>query len=173
MANTQKDNVTGLDFAPNREDAEYDLVTSLLEAADYKTASDRITEVEIKRDGKYLFTVHVHPISEADMRFARKKAAIYMANPQGKKYPPIEKDTDNALFGSWCIYLASTEEDQQKIWGNPAIMQKFNLQQPVDSIDILLYAGEKRKLGDIVMEISGMDDEEEEESTSDEEYAKN
>ena len=169
MENEKKD-VTGLDTATNRKEAEYDLVKSLLEAADYK--DDDITEVEIKRNGKCLFTVHMHPISDEDARMARKKATVYMPNPNGKRLPPIEKELNSAKFTSWIIYMATTEEDQQKIWGNQAIMQKFGLAQPVESIDVLLKFGEKDKLGDLVMKISGIEDEDEE-IMSEEEYAKN
>lgn len=171
---TEKVNATGLDQATNRKEAEYDLLTSLLEAAEFKTAEESITEAEIKRGGKYYFTVRLHPISEPDARLARKKATIYMPNPNNKKLPPIEKDFDTAKFNAWLIYLATTEEDQQKIWGNPAVMQKFGLALPVETIDVLLTLGEKRKLADLVTEISGLDDEEENEDFMDEEeYAKN
>lgn len=170
---TEKKSITGLDTATNRKEAENDLVTALLEAAEFKTAEDQISEVEIKRAGKYLFTVHIHPVSETDTRTARKKATIYMPNPNNKKMPPVEKDFDVAKFNSWLIYLATTEEDQQKIWGNPAIMQAKGLMQPWESIDVLLTFGEKRKLSELVMEISGMDDDDDEEFTDEEEYAKN
>ena len=157
---TEKKSVTGLDQASNRKEAEYDLVTALLEASDYKTSDDAITEAEIKRNGKFLFSVHIHPISESDARFARKKAGIMMSNPNGKKLPMIEKEFDTSIFNSWLIYLATTEEDQQKIWGNPQIKQKFGLNLPVESIDKLLTLGEKRELADLVTKISGMDDDE-------------
>ena len=170
---TEKNIVTGLDQANDRKEAEYDLVTALLESADFKTADDNITEVEIKRSGKFLFSVHIHPLSDPDARFARKKATIYMPNPNGKKLPPIEKDFNSAKFSSWLIYLATTDEDQQKIWNNKAIMQKFNLMEPWESIDVLLTMGEKRKLVDLVTNISGMDDDEDEEIVDTEEYAKN
>lgn len=155
---TEKTNVTGLDQATNRKEAEYDLVTSLLAASDYKTSDDAVTEIEIKRNGVYYFTVHVHPISDKDTRFARKKATIYMPNPNGKKLPPIEKDFDTAKFRSWLIYLATTEEDQSKIWGNAAVMQKHNLQEPWESIDVLLAFGEKSEMFDTVTKISGLDE---------------
>ena len=167
----ERENITGLDQASDRKEAEYDLVKSLLEAAEFKTSDDTVTEVDVKRAGKYLFTVHLHPISDPDTRFARKKATIYMPNPNGKKLPPIEKDFDNAKFKSWLIYLATTEEDQQKVWGNPAIMQKYGLAQPVESIDVLLAVGEKNKMFDVVADISGLNDDDEE--MSGEEYAKN
>jgi hypothetical protein len=173
MSETEKKNITGLDTADNRKEAEYDLVKSLLEASEYKTAEDAVTEAEIKRNGKYLFSVNIHPISEADARFARKKATKYMPNPNGKKLPPIEKELDTAKFNSWLIYVATTEEDQQKIWGNPAIMQKYGLSLPVESVDVLLTLGEKRKLADLVTDISGLDDEDDEDNVSEEEYAKN
>ena len=160
MATKEKESVTGLETATNRKDAEYDLLTSLLEAAEFKTDENSITEVEIKRAGKFLFTVHIHPIGDPDARAARKKATTYMPNPVNKKLAPVEKDFNNAKFGSWLIYLATTEEDQQKIWGNPALMQKKGLMEPYESIDVLLTLGEKRKLLDLVTEISGMDDDE-------------
>ena len=163
MANeAEKNTVTGLETATNRKEAEYDLVTSLLAAADFKSADDQITEVEIKRAGKYLFTVHIHPISDPDARFARKKATVFMPNPVNKKLAPVEKDFNNSKFGSWLIYLATTEEDQEKIWGNPAIMKKFSLAEPYESVDVLLTLGEKRALLDQVTKISGMDEDDEE-----------
>ena len=170
---TEKINVTGLDTAENRKEAEYDLVSALLEAAEFKTDENNITEVEIKRAGKFLFTVHIHPISDPDARFARKKATIYMPNPNGKKLPPIEKEFNNSKFGSWLIYLATTEEDQAKIWSNPQVMGKKGLMEPWESVDALLTLGEKRKLLDLVTSISGMDDDEDEEILDQEEYAKN
>ena len=170
---TEKTNVTGLDTASNRKEAEYDLVSALLEAADFKNSDDQITEVEIKRAGKYLFTVHIHPISDPDARFARKKATIYMPNPNGKKLPPIEKDFNNSKFGSWLIYLATTDEDQAKIWSNPQVMAKMGLMEPWETVDALLTLGEKRALLDKVTAISGMDDDEDEEILDEEEYAKN
>lgn len=166
-------NITGLENVENRQEAEKDLLTSLLEAAEYKTAEDNITEAEIKRRGKLLFRVHLHPISEPDARVARKKATTYMPNPNNKKMPPIEKEYNHAKFNSWLIYLATTEEDQQKIWGNPALMKQLGLNQPVDAIDALLTIGEKQKLADLVTDISGMNDEEDEDTVSNEEYAKN
>lgn len=179
MKDTQeRENITGLDLAENRKDTEYDLVSSLLEAADFKNSEENITEAEIKRNGKYLFSVHLHPISETDSRIARKKSSIYMPNPNNKKLPPIVKEQNEVTFKSWLIYLATTEEDQEKIWGNQAVMQKYNLAQPVESIDILLTAGEKDKLFDLVGEISGFTDddnngENDDETMDEEEYAKN
>lgn len=172
----EKTNVTGLDSATNRKDAEYDLVQSLLEAAEFKTAEDNITDVNIKRNGKLLFTVGVRPISDPDTKFARKKATTYMPNPNNKKLPPIEKDFDNTLFTSWIIYLATTEEDRDRIWGNPSLMKAKGIDKPVDSIDILLTLGEKRALFSKIYEISGMDEDgepKEDENMDEEEFAKN
>lgn len=168
---SEKETVTGLEMAENRKEAEYDLVKALLESAEYKTAQESVTIADIKRSGKYMFSVHLHPISEPDARMARKKATSYMPNPNNKKLPPVEKEFDTAKFNSWLIYLATTEEDQQKIWGNPTIKEKYGLAQPVESIDVLLTLGEKQKLADLVTDISGLGDEEE--TMNEEEYAKN
>lgn len=167
--NTEKRSVTGLDTASDRKEAEYNLVESLLSAAEFKTADENITEAEIKRGGRYLFSVHLHPIGDEDFRFARKKATVMMKNPNGKNLPPIEKEFNSVKFKSWVIYVATTEADQQKIWGNSQIMQKFGLGIPAESIDVLLTAGEKSKLFDLVTKISGMDEDEEGEEIVDQE----
>ena len=165
---TEKKSITGLDQATDRRESEYDLVSALLSAAEYKTDEDSITEAEIKRNGKLLFTVSVHPISDADTRFARKKATTYMKNPNGKHLPAIEREFDNSKFKSWLIYIATTESCQEKIWGNMAIMQKYSLQERWESIDVLLTVGEKNKLFELVTKISGLDDEDE--TVSEEEF---
>lgn len=159
----EKANITGLDNAADRKAAEYDLVTALLEAADFKESDDNITKVDIKRNGKFLFAVRVHPLSESDIRFARKKATVTMPNPNNKKLPPIEKEVDTAVFHSWLVYLATVEEDQENIWGNSAVMKKHSIMQAADSIDVLLRAGEKDRLVDVILDISGMNENGEEE----------
>lgn len=171
MSETKKEITTGLEQATNPKEAEYDLVKALLTAAEFKTNEDSITEAEIKRNGTTLFSVHLHPLSDGDVRQARKKATSYMPNPQGKKLPPIEKEFDTTRFNSWLVYLATTEADQGRIWGNPAIKQKYGLEFPYESVDILLTAGEKIKLVELVMKISSMDEETAEDEVSLEEYA--
>ncbi len=162
----------GLNIATSQKEREYDLVESLLEASSYRDEDndDNCTEAEIKRRGKFLFSVHLHPIGEDTMNFARKKATTYTKNPQGAKYPPIEKEFNGALFNSWVIYLATTKEDQDKIWGNKAVKNKYGLMQNVDTIDILLRVGEKTQLTSLIDEISGFSDED---IINNEEIAKN
>lgn len=163
MATKEIESVTGLDQASNRKEMEKDLLSSLFAAAGFKNAPENVTEIRIERNGVYFFTLHLHPISDSDITFADKKATKYKDHPQGKKYGKIEVGKDKSIFKSWLIYLATTEEDQQKIWGNRSFMSHFNLQQPWESIDQMLTAGDKAKLVDVISEISGLDDEEDEE----------
>lgn len=180
MSNTEeKKTVTGLDQAENRQEAEYDLLTALLEAASYKTDEENIVEFELRRNKKLLFTVRVHPLGDQEVKLARKKATTYMPNPNGRKLPPIEKEFDLTKFKSWMIYLATTEEDQQRIWGNPEFMKRKNLQQPYESIDEMLKSGEKDEIFLVITDISEMDEDgnpmtsDGEEGMSDTEFAKN
>lgn len=168
--NEEKKSVTGLDTAVDRKEAEYDLVTSLLEAANYRNDEEEILEVEIARRGRLLFTVHIHPVSDADVRKAQKESGEYKPNPTNKKLGRIKVDQDNAKLVSWLIYLATTDEDQEKIWGNKQVMSKYGLMQPWETIDILLKKGEKDDLVNHVFEISGMnDDDDDDEEKMDEE----
>ena len=169
MAN-EKQNVTGLDTAADRKEAEYDLVTALLAAADYKNSDDEITEVDIRRRGVFLFTVHIHPVSDSDVKYAQKRAGVYKPNPTNKKLGQIKVDQDNAKLASWLIYLATTDEDQEKIWGNKQVMSKYGLMENWESVDILLKKGEKDSLLEQVFEISGMNDEDDEEQMDEETF---
>lgn len=165
--------VTGLDLAKDRKEAEYDLVTALLEAADYRNSEEAITTVDIKRAGKFMFSVRVRPVSDEETRKARKKATTYMPNPNNKKLPPVERDFNDSLFKSWLIYMATIPEDQEKVWGNKAIRDKFSLSLPVEAIDVLLTIGEKNRLADAILDVSGVNDEDGEENVSYEDYIKN
>lgn len=160
----------GLDTANNRAAAEYDLVKSLLEAADFRTSDNSVVSIDIRRNGKFYFSIRLHPLGDDEVRQARKHATVYGKNPQGAKYPQIEKDFNASLFNSWMIYLATVQEDQEKIWGNPSVKEKYGLLQNVETIDILLRFGEKSALLDQISKISGM---EEEIFSEPEEYAKN
>lgn len=166
-------NVTGLADASDLKTAEYNLVESLLSAANFQ--DEDITTIPIKRDGKFLFEVRVHPLSDSDVAQARKKATTYMPNPNNKKMPPVEKEFNASKFTSWIIFLATVEEDQEKIWGNPALMKAKNLRQPWEGVGALLKFGEKDWLADRIYELSGMDegDGENGESMDDVEFAKN
>lgn len=156
-----------------QKEKEYNVVASILEAANFRNDKTLITKVDIKRGDKYFFTVHLRPISDQEMKVATKKATKMVPNPNNHKLPKIEGDFDNSVFNSWLIYLSSTEEDQNKIWGNPEIMEKLEVLQAVDSIDQILTLGEKVRLADTVVEISGLDVASDEELVTEEDYAKN
>lgn len=152
-----KKNVTGLDQAIDRKAAEYDLAASLLKAAGFKTSEENITEVNITRNGEFLFALHIHPLSDDDIAQANKKATKYAPHPQGKRYGKIQVGFDKSLSKSWLIYLATTDEDKQLIWGNPAL-KAVGVMQPVDAIDKMLLAGDKNKLLNEIATISNIDD---------------
>ncbi|WP_278566891.1 phage tail assembly chaperone [Emergencia timonensis] len=176
MDDKKKTDLTGLNtsaYEPEaqKKDAEYDLLTALLETAEFKNSEDAITEIDIKRNGRYMFTLHLHPISDADTRRIRKKATTYMPNPNNRKLPPVEKEFNSAKFNSLLIYTASTDEDRKKVWGNRQLMDKLDVTEPWETVDHLLLFGEKMDICDRIMESSGMG--EDEESASPEEYVKN
>lgn len=169
MPNEELKNYTGFNIEEDTKEDEHDLVMALLKASSFRS-EESVTKVEVKRNGEFLFALKIRPLGDNEVKIARKKATIYTSNPNGKKLPKIKKDFDTSVFHSWLIYLATTEEDKRKIWGNKAILDKFNLLENMESIDYLLTFAEKDKLVDLVGEISGIDDEE---AVSLEEYAKN
>ena len=165
--NLEEENiVVGVDTEKNPAQAEEDFVAGLLEAAGYKDEEDSQKELEIVRNGKKLFSFSVRPVSTDEFYAARKKGAKYVKNPACKKIPmvEIEKDFDTSMFHAWLIYTATVDADKEKVWGNPAIKNKYNLMLPVESIPVLLKMGEMNKVVDLIMEISGIGSDEDEDS---------
>lgn len=164
MANKKTVEETGIPEDMTREQ-EYNLLEGLLKAASF---TEKLTPVRIERDGQHMFTFHVHGLSEKDKMDAYKKATTYMANPAGKHLPQIEKETPNELYRSYIIFLATSEEDKQKIWGNKELKQQLGVLRSAETIDLLLLAGEKDAVVDLIAELSGFGAQ-----LSTEEFAKN
>lgn len=131
---------------------EYDLLEGLLAAADYV---NELKPIRIERNGKHMFTFHVHAVSEKDKMDAHRKATTYAKNPAGAHLPQIEKDTPPELFKSWLIFIATSDEDKQNIWNNKDLKKQLNVLRGVETIDLLLKAGEKDAVMDVIAELSG------------------
>lgn len=148
---TNEEKVTGVPENMGVEE-EYNLLEGLLSAAGYV---EELTPVRIERNGKHMFTFHVHAVSEKDKMEAHRKATTYMKNPAGAHLPQVEKETPSELFRSWLIYIATSEEDKQNVWGNKELKKQLNVLRGVDTIDLLLKAGEKDAVLDLIAELSG------------------
>lgn len=174
MAVKEIKDLTGLSKAEpkEREAVAKDLLTTLLELSDDKTSVESSVPVEIKRGGEVKLTFRIHQISDEDVRAAQRKSTKYKANPNGKKLPQIEWDRDPVKYRSLVIYAATIPEDQKKVWGLQAFMDKKNCIEPYETIDHILNLGEKMTVFSKILEISGLNDDDEEEATL-EEYAKN
>ncbi len=161
---------------------EEDIVTALLKAAEFRSDEELVTPIELKRNGKLLFTLRVRPVSDEELNYVRRQTRIMYKNPAGKKYPPIEGPIDLAKFNSRLIYVATVEEDRERVWGQRAVKERYDLVESWETVGIILTAGEKSRITDVILTISGMNedadaDEEEDEGTekleSLEDYAKN
>lgn len=182
---TPKEDVTGIAvITPGEEELpanlnlqrakEEDIVTSLLAAAEFRNDDSLMKEIVIARNGREYFTFKIRPVSDEEAAFARKKARVMKKNARGKRIP-VEGEIDTPKFNSHLIYIATTEDDRAKIWGNQAILNKYDLMEPWESISVLLTAGEKTSVVSQISEISGMDDDEDDDEVLDdvENYAKN
>lgn len=157
----EKESITGIDTASDRKAAEYDLLEALLEASEYKNDIDNIATVTITKGEKVLFTVRLHPLSEPDVRKARKAATSYVKNKKNNRFVK-EEEFNTSTFNSWLIYLATVDEDRERVWDNKGFMKQHGLMQGWESIDKLIPFGKKRQMAELVLEISGMNDEDDE-----------
>lgn len=151
------------------ESSQEDVLKMLLSAADYKEDSSLQEPVVIKRKGvQVLPTFHIRPISQEDTTVAHKKATKWLANPGGRRLPKIEGQTDSSIEDDWLIYLATTDEDKEKLWNNPAYIKGLQAKFPnvvfaqgssgPQMISLLLTFGEKVTLVNKILDISYPED---------------
>lgn len=154
--------VTGLPAQEVVDRTEEDLINTLLAAADYKDDESVQKKVEIRRNGKVLFSFHVRPLGEPELQRIRKLSTPMFPNPEGKRLPKIEGDIRYGEFKSRKIYEATVEADREKMWDNPSLKRGLaakgiDIMENWESIDAVLMAGEKNVLNDAIDDLSGYD----------------
>ena len=141
------------------------LLDGLLAAADFKTSEECIKNVVISRNGKDLFSFHIHPLSEKDYNTCRKKFTKFVKSKvQGGIRVPEEVDAVN--YRAELIFQATIPEDQAKVWCNKALWKKLDLLTGYEAVNALLMAGEKEAVLSLIDQISGYE-------LSEEDVAKN
>ena len=130
------------------------LLDGLLAAADFKTSEECIKNVVISRNGKDLFSFHIHPLSEEDYNSCRKKFTKFVKSKvQGGIRVPEEVNAVN--YRAELIFRATTPEDQVKVWCNKALWKKLDLVTGYEAVNALLMAGEKEAVLSLIDQISG------------------
>ena len=165
---------------PDQEEVlqnERSLLQGLIEAGNFKNDEEMQERIEIRRGGKFLFAFTVRALDEEEQGICRKKATKMFPNPAGRKLPPIEGATDWVKFRSWKIYMATIDEDKNKIWDNQDFANKLDVLTAVDMIDKVLRPGEKTAVCDVIDRLSGEGDADvdvtDDEPVTLEDYAKN
>ena len=132
---------------------EDDILSGLMEAADFANDEEEIVPIEIIRKGKTVFTFHIHPLTEEQYNACRKSNTKYVRNKNlGVK---MAEETNSARYRSCLIYEATTAEDREKIWNNKAAWKKLTVLNGPDLISKVLKAGEKDAICEKLDEISG------------------
>ena len=143
---------------PSKEEIlqnEDEMIAGLLEAANFKDNSDFQKKIEIRRNGKLLFSFFVRPLTEEEVQDCRKRATKRRPDPRGKQFGMIEIETNFIKFRSYKIMAATVDKGQGVLWSNKKLKEKLNVIEDIDVIDMVLMGGEKDQISDIIDEISG------------------
>ena len=140
---------------------EDDLLNGLLAAANYKDDADESVEIVINRQGKDLFSFHIHPLSEEDFNRCRKRCTKYVKSRTNAGVR-IPEEVDTVKYRCMLIYEATIPEDRAKIWDNKALWKAKDLATGTEAVDVLLKAGEKNAVCEKIDTISGYEMTEEE-----------
>ena len=132
---------------------ENDILSALINAANFREDTDEITQIDIERGGKKILTFHIHPLDEEEYNACREKNTRYVRNKNvGVKIP---EKTNAARYRSCLIYEATIPEDREKIWDNKDAWKALNVLNGPDLISKVLKAGEKDAVCEKLDEISG------------------
>ncbi len=134
---------------------EEEMINGLLEAANFKDNGDFQKKIEIRRNGKLLFSFFVKPLTEEEIQDCRKRATKRRPDPRGKQFGMIEVETNFIKFRSYKIMAATVDKGQGVLWWNKKLKEKLNVIEDIDVIDMVLMGGEKDQISDIIDEISG------------------
>lgn len=134
---------------------EEELLAGLLEAAEFKENTDFQRKIEIKRNGKLLFSFYIRPLTEEEVQGCRKRATKRRPDPRGKQFGMIEIETDYIKLRSYKILAATVDKGHGILWSNRTLKEKLNVIEDVDVIDKVLMGGEKDYINDVIDEISG------------------
>lgn len=128
---------------------EEDYLEGLLAAAD--DAANDIKKIDIIRNERKYFSFRIHSLSDEMLKDIRKKYTKYTKNRrQGIR---VADELDLPKYRASLIYNSTTEEDQAKLWDNPAVKKGLEAKgiciiNALDVIDAVLLPGEKDRIMD-------------------------
>ncbi len=138
---------------------EEDFIQGLIDAADF--VSEETQRIEIIRNGRLFFAFSIRPLSAEEYEKCKKKHTKYVRNKQlGMKVP---ENTDRIRYQSEIIYMATVDDDREKLWNNHKVWDALNVKKDrvlngLDVIECTLKAGEKDKVLEAIDKLSGYDD---------------
>lgn len=136
------------------------ILMGMLTAANYKEDTQMHREIQIKRNGKVLFTFTVRPISDEEYKQCRSLSSKKKPHPRGKSYGMIETDYNDTMMRSYEILTATVDNGKGKIWSNHQLKDKLGVLQDIDVIDAVLLVGEKAQVCNVIEDISGFGEDE-------------
>lgn len=143
---------------PSKEEIlqnEDEMIAGLLEAAAFKSDDSLQKKIEIRRNGKLLFSFFVRPLTEEEIQGCRRKATKRRPDPRGRQFGMIELETDYFKLRSYKIIAATVDKGQGILWKNKKLKDSLNVIDDVDVVETVLMAGEKDRISNIIDEISG------------------
>ena len=144
---------------------EEDMIQGLIDAAGFSASEEERKNIEISRktadgESKVFFRFTIAPLREEQYEQVKKKHTKYVKNKQfGMKLP---EETNSTRYRSQLIYMATVDEDREKLWDNKQIWEAlrkrgFQIMNGLDVIEYSLKAGEKDRVLEVIDEISGYD----------------
>lgn len=131
-------------------------------SADSSRTND-IKKIDIIRNERKYFSFRIHSLSDEMLKDIRKKYTKYTKNRrQGIR---VADELDLPKYRASLIYNSTTEEDQAKLWDNPAVKKGLEAKgiciiNALDVIDAVLLPGEKDRIMDIIDDVNGFNNEE-------------
>lgn len=122
----------------------------LLGAAGYLQGEDKKKPIQIKRNGKPLFTFTIEPLDERTMEKCRRQNT----KNKGRR----NEEFDGTRYISQLIYEATIDEDKKRIWRNEEVWRKLNITNGADAVQAILTPAERSELENIMLDMLGFNE---------------
>ena len=122
----------------------------LLGAAGYLQGEDKKQPIQIKRNGKALFTFTIEPLDEKTMEKCRRQNT----KNRGRR----NEEFDGNRYVAQLIYEATVEEDKKRLWKNREVWDKLNIASGADAVQAILTPAERAELENIMLDMLGFNE---------------
>lgn len=129
-----------------------DIVARLTRARKRRGVATRLINIRDVDTNEVTFSFTVKGIDDKIIERATNESTVYV-DTEGNKLP--EGRVEQVGYRCRVIFEATIDEDKQRVWSNPRVLDDYGTLDPIDVINDALLPGEKIGVFSVIADLSG------------------